>query len=302
LFGFDFRYHALSLIAVLIALVVGLLLGVAIGDKGLVSSAETNLRQSLRSQVHHYQQQVSTLQGQLDAQAQIEKQLYSVAVGSQLSDKRIGVIGLGSLPNSIVENVKTALEGSGGQLHSTSIVDLPLDLNGLASKAKGTRYEALSIDPGLAEAFGKRIGIQFTDGGTLLQKVSGPLLTHDSSGELDGMDGVVLYHDQTPKLDDAQKSTMASFEKGLIEGLTIRGIPVVGVQQTDTDPSQIGWYKQQKPLSSVDDIDEVTGQISLVYALTGRGGHFGARSGGPAVPDTNVPFEGSSTTTTTTVP
>jgi hypothetical protein len=36
---FDFRYHALSLIAVLVALVLGLLLGVAIGDKGLVSSA-----------------------------------------------------------------------------------------------------------------------------------------------------------------------------------------------------------------------------------------------------------------------
>ena len=36
---FDFRYHALSLAAVFIALVVGLLLGVAIGDKELVSSA-----------------------------------------------------------------------------------------------------------------------------------------------------------------------------------------------------------------------------------------------------------------------
>jgi Copper transport outer membrane protein, MctB len=301
LFGFDFRYHALSLIAVLIALVVGLLLGVAIGDKGLVSSAETNLRQSLRSQVHHYQDQVSTLQGQLDEQTQIERELYSVGVGGQLSDKRIGVISLGSLPNSIVDNVKAALEGSGGQLHSKSIVDLPLNLNALASKAKGTRYEALSIDPGLVEAFGKRIGIQFTDGGTLLQHVSGPLLTHDTSGELDGMDGVVLYHADPANLDDAQKSTMTSFEKGLIEGLTNRGIPVVGVQQTDTDPSQIGWYKQQKPLSSVDNIDEITGQISLVYALTGRNGNFGSRSGGPAVPDTNLPF-GGTTTTSTTVP
>jgi len=37
---FDFRYHALSLVSVFLALVLGLLLGVAIGDRGLVSSAE----------------------------------------------------------------------------------------------------------------------------------------------------------------------------------------------------------------------------------------------------------------------
>jgi Copper transport outer membrane protein, MctB len=298
LFGFDFRYHALSLIAVLIALVVGLLLGVAIGDKGLVSSAETNLRQSLRSQVHHYQQQVSTLQDQLEQQKQIEQDLYAVGVGGQLADKRVGIISLGALPNSIVDDVKAALEGSGGQLHSKSVVDLPLDLAGISSKAVGTRYQSLSIDPGLVEAFGKRVGIQFTDGGKLLQKVSGPLLSHDSSGELDGMDGVVLYHDDPGNLDVAEKSTIASFEKGLIAGLTIRGIPVVGVQQTETAPSQIGWYKQQKPLSSVDNVDEITGQISLVYALTGRTGNFGTRSGGPVVPDTNLPF-GSTTTTST---
>ena len=43
---FDFRYHALSLVAVFVALVLGLLLGVAIGDKGLVSSAENNMQAS----------------------------------------------------------------------------------------------------------------------------------------------------------------------------------------------------------------------------------------------------------------
>ena len=44
----DFRYHALSLVAVFVALMIGLLLGVAIGDRGLVSSADRNLRDSLR--------------------------------------------------------------------------------------------------------------------------------------------------------------------------------------------------------------------------------------------------------------
>ena len=48
---FDFRYHALSLVAVFLALVVGLLLGVAIGDKGLVSVGAQDMRDSLRDDV-----------------------------------------------------------------------------------------------------------------------------------------------------------------------------------------------------------------------------------------------------------
>jgi Copper transport outer membrane protein, MctB len=301
LFGFDFRYHALSLIAVLIALAVGLLLGVAIGDKGLVSSAETNLRQSLRGQVHHYQQQVSTLKSELNDATDVQQQLYSVAVGGQLSDKRIGVIGLGSLPNSIVQNTIDALKESGGRVSSQSEIGFPLNLGKLGAKAKGTRYATLGIDPGLVQAFAKRIAIQIADGrGGLLRQVQGTLLTNDSNGQLDGVSGIVLYRADPPKLSDADAATVKAFDDGLIAGFVARGVPVVGVQQSDTDPSQIDWYKHYDALSTVDDIDEITGKISLVYALGGLlHGNYGTRSGGPAVPHTLL---GTQTTTTDGTP
>ena len=47
---FDFRYHALSLVAVFLALGIGIVLGVTIGDS-LVSDAEKNIRASLRGDV-----------------------------------------------------------------------------------------------------------------------------------------------------------------------------------------------------------------------------------------------------------
>ena len=50
---FDFRYHALSLVAVFMALVIGILLGIAIGDKGLISSARTDIEKSLRSDLRN---------------------------------------------------------------------------------------------------------------------------------------------------------------------------------------------------------------------------------------------------------
>jgi hypothetical protein len=299
LFGFDFRYHALSLIAVLIALAVGLLLGVAIGDKGLVSSAENNLRASLRSQVHHYQEQVSTLNGQLSTATDVERQLYSVGVRGQLQNERIGVIALGGLPSSILSDTIDALQGSGGTVHSKSVVSVPLNLDALGNAARGTRYQFLSLNPQLVQEFGRRIGVQMTDGGGLLQNVSGALLTGDSNGQLNGMDAIVLYRDDpsNENLDDQQSAALNSFEQGLVQGLSARGVPVVGVQESDTSPSQIDWYKQMKLSSSVDDIDEITGQISLVYALAGVNGYYGTRSGGPAVPQFSTPTAPANTTT-----
>jgi predicted phage gp36 major capsid-like protein len=46
----DFRYHALSLVAVFLALGIGIVLGVTVGDS-LVSEADQNLRDSLRDDV-----------------------------------------------------------------------------------------------------------------------------------------------------------------------------------------------------------------------------------------------------------
>jgi len=70
---FDFRYHALSLVAVFLALMIGLLLGVAIGDRGLVSGAERNLRGSLRADVRRSRAQSADLRSQLIEQRRVQQ-------------------------------------------------------------------------------------------------------------------------------------------------------------------------------------------------------------------------------------
>ncbi|MEY2442513.1 MAG: hypothetical protein QOJ46_1939, partial [bacterium] len=65
---FDFRYHALSLAGVFLALVVGLLLGVAIGDKELVSSARQDIRDSLRNDVRRADAERDAAKAQLAAE------------------------------------------------------------------------------------------------------------------------------------------------------------------------------------------------------------------------------------------
>ena len=45
---FTARYHAISLVAVFLALGIGVLLGVALGEEGIVSGASRDLEKSLR--------------------------------------------------------------------------------------------------------------------------------------------------------------------------------------------------------------------------------------------------------------
>src|SRR2546426_4521498 len=123
---FDFRYHALSLAAVFIALMVGLLLGVAIGDKGLVSSAEKNLRSSLRKDVRAARADAARLRGELAQRDQLESDLYPLLVGGRLSGRRVGLIGLGGLPDSTIRRVQDALTDTGGRLAAGGGVPEPL--------------------------------------------------------------------------------------------------------------------------------------------------------------------------------
>ena len=62
----DFRYHALSLVAVFLALAIGIVLGVTIGDS-LLSDAERSLRSNLRANVDDALSSKTKAQAQLAA-------------------------------------------------------------------------------------------------------------------------------------------------------------------------------------------------------------------------------------------
>jgi len=271
----NFRYHALSLVAVFLALVIGLLLGVAIGDRGLVSSAEKDVRASLRQDVRRAQQERDAARAQLRLRTGFEQDAYPALVGGRLPGMRVALIELGDGSDRIWSLTESALQGSGAKLVSVSVIREPLDLVELSGDAKGTRYEALGDDVSLAHPFGARIGVQFTRGGQLLGAVRHDLLAQ-GSGTLAGAEGVVLVRNPPTDPADADLKATAAFEDGLVHGLRARGVPVVGVETTDADPSQIGWFSSHQ-LSSVDDIDDPVGRAALVFALGGERGSFGVK-------------------------
>jgi hypothetical protein len=312
---FDFRYHALSLAAVLLALAVGVVIGVAIGDSNLVSSAKSGIVHDLSSEVSGAQRQAEQLRSQLGNEESFANDLYPIAVHGLLSARNVGLVFLGAPSNGVNGYVREAVTQAGGDLATVIAVREPIDLAGIARLAEGTRFAGLAPTPAEAEGaeaaegtsstgtsttgttggegtrsaasgelledFGTIIGKQLVSGGAqvdreLISRVR-PRLLSAFDGQLGRLDALVVMRGDPTTLTPEQAKASAQFETGLLDGVGKVGIPVVGVELSGTEPSQIPWY-QGKDLASVDDLDMTAGQAALVYALTGSHGAYGTKS------------------------
>ncbi|MGI8593733.1 MAG: copper transporter [Solirubrobacteraceae bacterium] len=271
---FDFRYHALSLVAVFMALVIGLLLGVAIGDEGLVSSAERDIRDSLRKDVRDARAESARLRAQVNEEKELERQFYPLMVGGRLPAQRVGIVALGGIPDGVVDNVRDALAPTGGRLANVSVVKLPPDTTELAADERGTRFATLAQDPEVMRRFGRRIGVDFVRDGRDLRTVRSTLLS-SSSGTLDGLRAVVLYR-QGGEVSGPAGAATAALEDGLVAGFRRGRVPLVGVEESSRNPSGIPWLAD-RGISSVDNVDQVTGRTSMVFVLAGASGAFGTK-------------------------
>ncbi|MCW2959067.1 MAG: hypothetical protein JWP18_1870 [Solirubrobacterales bacterium] len=292
---FDFRYHALSLTAVFIALAVGLLLGVAIGDSGLVSSAERNIRDSLKQDVANADRQLRESRSEIADAERFEREVYPLLVDGQLEGRSVGLIFLGASDQDIIVDVRDALRDTGAEIRSVAATGTSPDLAAAGRTAVGTRYELLAAVPepelDLVRAFGFRMGAQYVRPGKLLAAEKETVFD-TFNGDLQPVDAVVVVHARGELEKGYARTARDRFDEELVRGLRESRIPVVGVEQSSTNPSQIGWYKD-RDISSVDNVDETAGRASLVFALQGREGSFGRKDGndgllpdvvGPAVP------------------
>lgn len=277
---FDFRYHAISLVAVFIALALGLLLGVAIGDSGLVSNAERDIRSGLRADVRKANDRAKDAARERDKAEDELDAAYPLLVGGQLAGRSIGLIFLGNGSQEISDDVKAALEDTGATRVNVASIEEPLDIAALAENAKGTRYAAMQGADGpdldLVEAFGFRMAAQYVLPGQLIGRERDDLFDR-LAGSLKPLQGVVLVRKRAEGLSDEQEAVLDRFERGFARGLKATLVPAAGAERSTSAPSQVGWYEEQG-LSSVDNADRTIGRAALVFALTGAKGSFGDKS------------------------
>ena len=277
----DYRYHALSLAAVLFALALGVLIGVAIGDTNLVSSAKSGIVHNLNAEVGEARKQADSLQDRLSEQEAFSRGLYPLAVHELLNGRAIGLVFLGGSSDEVNGLVRSTVTQAGGSLATVVAVREPLDLAGIARAAAGTHYAGVAESNQVLERFGEIAGHQLVSGGALvnrelLSRTRAPLLSA-FDGQLTRLEGLVVARARPADMSPAEEQAGEAFEQGLLSGVGAAGVPAVGVELKGSEPSQVPWYKG-RGISSVDDLDTLAGRAALAFALAGNRGTFGMKA------------------------
>jgi Copper transport outer membrane protein, MctB len=276
----DFRYHALSLVAVFLALAIGIVLGVTIGDS-LVSDAERSLRGNLRADVEKAHGDAAKARADLAGRDRMLDQLYPDLVATRLSGERVAVVSWGPLPTNVEGGVRDAVNKGGGRVDSISVFDRPLtELK--QALGPGLFAEETADDESL-KALGRSLAHAITSGGEIPQTLQSTF-PDDFSGRFRRADAIAFY--EAPKPDDGSDGDgvkerdddrAKTIEAAMLDELSKTTIAVVGVEVTSTDPSQIPRYESLKLSSTSDSVDVSGGRIAVVFALAGANGNYGLK-------------------------
>ncbi|MDX6397923.1 MAG: hypothetical protein QOJ43_1331 [Gaiellaceae bacterium] len=262
----DFRYHALSLVAVFLALGIGIVLGATLGDS-VVSQANKDVRSSLRGDLLDALARARKATDQLAERDRFDTAAFPYIAGGRLRGRQVAIVSSGPLPQDVENSARGAVKDAGGTVDSLSQFDARPDLVALG-KTIGGRFRALGSDPNQVRAIGRRLGRAVASSGRAMPKLKSAY-PDSFKGDYRRADAVVFY-----RTNDDRDNQSKTFESALVEGLRSAGGPVVGVERTETDPSQIPYYVNAG-LSTVDDIEIPPGRMALVLTLAGRRGDYG---------------------------
>jgi hypothetical protein len=279
--GYSGRYHAASLAAVFLALAIGILIGVGLAHN-VIPAAQKDLEQSLKSDLSSARGRSDALQAELNREREFSQEVFPSLVGGQLRGQRIAVIALGDLPDDMKGDIESVVGPSSpteATLGEVAVVREPPNLRSLSSAAaSGTPARHLGRNPDALPALARRLGSALVFGGPPLARFRGAALAA-ISGHPGRIGGVIIVRSQPTDMTQREAAVESAFDSGLLAGLERAGrLPVVGIERSDSDTSSIGYFDSQGLPATVDNVDLVSGQVALVYALAGATGDYGVKA------------------------
>jgi hypothetical protein len=274
--GYSARYHAASLAAVFLALAIGILIGSQWGSD-VLNKTRKDLESSLTSDLNDARDEIDDLHQQQEWSNEFGGSVYPLLTEARLQGKKIGLIGLGELPSNLTDSVESALEPSGADLVAVGAIRQPPAMDDLAAELQDTRFRQLAVNEDSLAAYGRTVGRQLVTGGHILTITRSDLMSQ-SSGQFGDLDGLIIYHAEPADIDPDLQDTADKLDRSIVEGAAATRARLVGVETVSTDPSTLGLLRDRN-LSTVDNVDQPAGKVSVVYALNGAEGSFGVKDG-----------------------
>jgi Copper transport outer membrane protein, MctB len=293
---FDLRYHVASLAAVFLALVVGILIGVGLTTQGVISTSERKVLNQRISDLQHQRDSARQRASDLNRAKRVAdayvKRTYPALMAGRLASTRVAVLFAGATDGRVRSEIEETLNdaGSRGSVRLRSL-KVPLELRKVNRTLAARGFTRYLGQPG---RLGSALADEFVLGGrTPLWDALNRQLVGDRAGKNDGPVDAVVVVRPAP----AQMQASAHFLSGIYNELVGLGVPVVGVEDTDSPISAVDTFRRHG-MSSVDDLDTAAGRLALAVVLGGgQSGHYGIkRSADDLLPPVS-PIESVSRTT-----
>ncbi len=275
---FDLRYHVASLAAVFFALVIGILVGVALASHGLGNSE----RKTLERQITASQNEIDSLNGQLNAASNDKKagesfvaNAYKAVMTDRLRGKKIAVLSIGPVDPGMRSVVTKTVADANGTILRIRAISVPLALDVIDRVLRTHRLlKQFAAKP---QDIGRELADEFVVGGeTALWNTLETQLVEERTGtSKQTADGVIVIRSAAPQTDVTSK-----FLSGLLGELASRST-AAAIEVSGARPSFVPLYRKLG-LSSIDDADTAVGRVALAVVLAGDASsdvHYGTRTG-----------------------
>lgn len=279
----NYRYYIISLIAIFLSLTIGIVIGFLMDSQQIFTEQQQVIISEIETRFEELKFEKYNLLNTLESYSrekalydEFTRNIYTDLVKGRLEDINIAIIQ--TTDEFIFTNVTKPLLDAGANV--TSIFYLKKEFFNPKINKLSTFYQELDerLSFGENEDINEKISIEFTKAlingnNRELIEVLRTYKAIEITGELvDKIDYVIVVGGNSVENEEKIKRV----DIPIINTIKNFNIPIVGVEHSEVEFSYVKSYKKEQ-ISTVDNIDDIIGQISLVMLLTGHEGNYGIK-------------------------
>jgi copper transport outer membrane protein MctB len=301
----SFRYHVVTIVSVFLALAVGILMGSTFLDPGLSNRLRAQVNQQ-NDAIDQYRTTLTAQQAELRDWETFGRAALPVLAAGRLADQSPVIVTDGSVDPSVLNAMRQALLAAGASTVGVLSVKAKMAAADAASRAQLATLLGLPattssarVTQAAAAALGGRLSEAPVSGAIndVLREMADQGFVSSAEfppGELQGIGGptvpvvVVAGGSQPPAV------SAATFFVPLVTTLVDANQTVAAVEPLGSTVNFVPLIRDDSAIDgrlvTVDDVDEVTGQLALVLATAnliqnpGQGGDYGVKGGVSLLP------------------